>query len=282
MKVLIVGCGDLGGLLAASLQGQSDEHWDISGLRRDTGALTPGIRPVRADVTRPDSLALLAKEQFDVLVFTLTPGEYSDERYRQVYVQGLANCLARVQGRPLVLLVSSTSVYHQCDGEWVDETSPCQPSGFAGRRLLEAEQLLSSSGLPFTIVRFAGIYGPGRNRMLAQLAGGSIVAPEPLIYSNRIHSHDCAGFLAHLLNCWRKGEALESLYLGVDSKPASLWEVQSWLAGQLGLSPQQQLAARTRGSKRCRNQRLLDSGYRLLYPDYRSGYAALLASRDCP
>src|SRR5690606_24982960 len=98
-----------------------------------------------------------------------------------------------------VLFASSTAVYGQDDGSWVDETSPTEPRRFTGRCLLEAEALLAGSGLGFSNVRFAGIYGPGRGRLLSQVLDGSAVfGSEPHI-TNRIHRDDCAGFLQHLI-----------------------------------------------------------------------------------
>ena len=73
----------------------------------------------------------------------------------------------------------------------------------------------------------------------------------------------------------------ESLYLGVDSHPAPQCEVMDWLARRLGVpSPPRASVAPggspQRGSKRCRNDRLLASGYGFLYPSFREGYTAVL------
>jgi nucleoside-diphosphate-sugar epimerase len=144
---------------------------------------------------------------------------------------------------------------------------------------LEAEQLLAASDIPYTVIRFAGIYGPGRRRLIEQVLAKQGCPKEPPLYTNRIHRDDCVGFLAHLISLDRQGVKLARLYLGVDSEPVSMWQVKQWLAEQLAIDPAAMTAAEQtrRGSKRCSNHRMLTSGYHLLYPSYRQGYGALLA-----
>src|SRR5690606_16652828 len=98
-------------------------------------------------------------------------------------------------------------------------------------------------------------------------------------YTNRIHADDCAGTLAHLIEKNLHGDALESVYIATDSRPAAMAEVVSWLAMQLKVdqaifAPDQ--IDNERGNKRCSNKRLLESGYSLRYPDYQHGYSNLL------
>ena len=175
-------------------------------------------------------------------------------------------------------MVSSTAVYGITDGSWVDETTPTEPGGFSGKRLLEAETLLSQSRHPGVVIRFGGIYGPGRNRMLRKVRNGEPVVAEPPQYTNRIHRDDCVGALVHLFHVAEPA----SVYLGVDSHPCTQVELVDWLAERLGLPR----PPRTQGSaggvrasnKRCHNNRLLASGYAFQYPDYRAGYEAMLAA----
>jgi nucleoside-diphosphate-sugar epimerase len=276
-KCLIVGCGDIGIALAEILEAEDCEVW---GLRRDCAALPDSIHSIVADVTRIDTLEPLRSISFDLVLVTLTPGAFNDSAYQEVYVEGLRNLLAVLNPEKLqrVFYVSSTSVYHQCDGGWVDEDSLVRPSNFSGRRLLEAEALLTSSGLATTVIRFAGIYGPGRNRLIEQVSNGQGCSESPPLYTNRIHRDDCVGFLAHLLRLQWQGQALQTCYIGVDNEPVTMWELKQWLAQQLGISPGQLLqeSMTRRNSKRCSNRRMLASGYRLLYQGYRQGYGALL------
>jgi nucleoside-diphosphate-sugar epimerase len=277
--VLIVGCGDVGVGAAKVL---AERGYTVFGLRRRTAKLPAFIQPIQADITDAASLSVLAGRQFDQVLVTTSAGEFSEQRYRRVYVDGLANVLQCLQDSPpqRVILASSTSVYHQNDGSWVDEHSPTSPEGFAGQIQLEAEALLKSSPIAGAVVRFGGIYGPGRERLLQRLRQGYIVGAHNRQYSNRIHSADCAGVLAHLVGLQERGASLENTYLAVDSAPTPLREVCEWLARRMGLDVSAMVedsAPMRGGNKRCNNQRLLDAGYTFSYPDYRAGYGALLS-----
>ena len=100
---------------------------------------------------------------------------------------------------------------------------------------------------------------------------------EPPQYTNRIHRDDAAGLLAHLLGLADRKALLAPCYLGVDDDPASLFEVTSWLAEQLGTSLQADAPGSTRsGSKRCSNELARETGWQPEYPSFREGYAELL------
>jgi nucleoside-diphosphate-sugar epimerase len=284
MKVLIAGCGDVGTALGLRLAGAGHEVW---GLRRDPtwlSAAPPEIQPLAADLTEPATLAALPGG-LEAVAYTAAAGASTEPAYQAAYVQGLANLLGvlAARGEPIrrVLFTSSTAVYGQAAGEWVDETSPTEPPGFSGRTLLEAERVLAEGPYPGIAVRLGGIYGPGRTRLLRQVLAGEARLPAEPAYTNRIHRDDCAGLLAHLLAL----PAPQPLYLGVDHDPADLRDVYLWLAEQLGAPPPQAAepgaatspGARTRaGSKRCNNARLLASGYRFLYPTFREGYGEMI------
>lgn len=279
-RVLIAGCGYVGAALAKSLL--LDAH-DVWGLRRHTASLPMGVRPVAADLAVAGSLAELPP-YLDFVVYMASPGGSDDLLYRTAYAVGLRNLLealeAQAQHPRRVLFVSSTSVYAQQDGEWVDESSPTQPVHFSGRRVLEAEGALREAAFPGTVLRLGGIYGPGRTRLVERVREGRAVFRKPPVYTNRIHRDDAAGALRHLMQL----ASPESLYLGVDCEPADERTVQSWLAGVLGAPPPRPAASdrdgRPRSNKRCRNDRLRGSGYRFRYPSFREGYRAVLEGLD--
>lgn len=276
-SVLLAGCGDIGTGLGEHLLAHGAR---VSGLKRQPGNLPAGFEQLAGDFGQPSSLTPLQNRYFDYVVVTLTPSAYNDQAYQQAYVTGLQNLLSSLTTSPgLVLFVSSTSVYHQDDHKWVDENSPVEPRTFSGVRTLEAEQLLAGSGFNFVNVRFAGIYGPGRTRLLDQVRRGEACGPQDRLYTNRIHQADGIGFLEHLIFMHARGEDLHELYLATDSHAATMWDVQSWLATQIGTDP---FSLKTgpvpgRTSKRCRNTRLREAGYRLIHPDFMSGYKGLLA-----
>jgi len=274
-RVLIAGCGYVGAALARRLLAGGHSVW---GLRRGSAALPPGTERICADLAQAGSLAGLPAD-LEHVVYAAGPGGREQADYRRAYLEGLGGLLQALvdQGqRPRrVLFVSSTSVYAQDRGERVDESSPTRPSRGSGRRLLEAEALLHASPFPGTVVRFAGIYGPGRTRLLESVRGAEPLATEgPPRITNRIHRDDCAGVLEHLMGL----PVVEPLYLGVDCEPVDEDTLRAWLADELAVvSPPRRLGGSEgfRG-KRCDNGRLRSSGYVFRYPGFRDGYAPLI------
>jgi nucleoside-diphosphate-sugar epimerase len=186
---------------------------------------------------------------------------------------------------PAVLFTSSTAVYAQQDGEWVDEDSPTEPHQWSGLRMLEAEQLLAASGLSGTALRLGGIYGPGRTRLVEGVRSGrALTRPGPARYTNRIHRDDAAGVLHHLVELALAGRELPDRLIGVDDEPADEAEVLHWLAARLGVPPpgearpEAPAAGRAATNKRCRNARLRALGYAFRYRTFREGYGELLES----
>ncbi len=281
-NLLIAGCGYVGGALARVRVSRGD---NVYGLRRNPVDLPSGVVPISADLAVPRSLADLPPV-IDVVVYAASPGGRDDAFYRTTYVEGLRNLLAafRAQGQKphRIVFVSSTAVYGQTRGEWVDETSETEPSHFSGQRLLEAEALLRASGLPAVVLRLGGIYGPKRTRLVEEVRQGHArIARGGPRYTNRIHRDDCVGALDHLIEHADPADC----YLGVDCEPEDEAVVLRWIAGTLGVVEPIVAAADERrkevrgGSKRCRNARLVTSGYAFRYPSYREGYTAVLAER---
>ena len=283
-RVLIAGCGYVGGALGRAL---AAEGHAVYGLRRSPRVET-GIQPICADLCDPDSLRALPPD-LDFVFYTASAGGRDDARYRAAYLDGPRNLLAAMvsQERPprRLFFTSSTAVYAQAAGEWVDEDSPEEAEDFAGRRLREGEEILREGPFPATVLRLGGIYGPGRTRLIDGLrAGSALLSAGPPHYTNRIHRDDCAGALRHLMHL----EQPEPLYLGVDCEPADRSEVLRWLAARLGQPPLRNAGEpggppRPRGGhKRCCNARLLRAGYRFRYPTFREGYGALVDRADGP
>jgi nucleoside-diphosphate-sugar epimerase len=279
-RILIAGCGYVGTALAERLVAEGHVVW---GLRRDPAGLPPGVRPLAADLTDPGTLRNLPSG-LKCVVYTAAPDRLDDEAYRTIYVEGLSHVLdaLRRQGQEprRIFFTSSTVVYAQANGEWVDETSPTEPVHFSGTRMLEAEGLVRSGPFPATVLRLGGIYGPGRVGLIERVRRGEAVCIDgPPTYTNRIHRDDCAEALRHLMSLLQP----EDLYLGVDHEPAEECEVLRWLAAQLGAHPPRVGPPaglgprRQRGNKRCRNAKLVASGHIFRFPTFREGYSALLS-----
>lgn len=277
MRVLIAGCGDVGNRLANMLAANGHEVW---GLRRKVFHLPEEVNPVRADLEKPETLKNLPRH-LDMVFFTAAAQGRSEDHYRACYVQGLANLLGALkqlgENPKRIFFTSSTGVYGQNNGEWVDENTLTAPDSYTGGVILEAERILNESHYPTTIVRFGGIYGPGRTRLLNMAASNEPVNASAIRYTNRIHSDDCAAVLLHLMGV----PDPQSLYVAVDDEPSPHHEVMFWLKSRMGKSvPGKEKAedgAQAVG-KRCSNERLKKSGFVFRYSSYREGYAELLKS----
>lgn len=285
-NVWIFGCGDLGTRLALQLDRSA---YDVFGVRRNP--LQALARKRRADVvnwrrgdaTRPEDIQRHLSRGADIVIATFTPGATTPQAYQRAYVDtatALSQSLAAMEKPPRLLIwVSSTRVYGQSGDQWLDERSQPLPGSFQGEALLAAEKIIQTATVESCVVRFAGIYGPGRDRLLSQVRAGRCAPPSPPQFSNRIHVDDAIGFLAHLIEGQKKGMALQKLYIGADGSPVPMYELQSWLAKSMGYTNahlREEVETSERRSKKMSNQRMLESGYAMQFPDYRAGYGTLL------
>jgi nucleoside-diphosphate-sugar epimerase len=278
LKVLIIGCGDLGGEVASRLVRLGIE---VAGVRR-SGHATEGVRLICADVTQAESLEVLVPLQPQILIYCVAANGQTDAQYKAHYVDGLQNVLATQVDNPKlkhVFFVSSTRVYGQKTEAVLDESMPAIPADFGGERLLEAEHLFNSLACNSTILRLSGIYGPGRLRMI-NLAKSPEKWPLQNSWSNRIHRDDAAAFMVFLVQQVLADTPILDCYIVTDSKPATQFEVLNWIA--LKMQPSVAIArqAEIAGGKRLSNQTMLRTGFILQYPDYQIGYQALLSSID--
>lgn len=272
-KVLLAGCGDLGARVAQRLRRQGAEVWALRRQPPERGE--DGIAWLRGDLTQPQSLRHLPAG-FTQLVYLPTPDRRDAAAYRATFVDGLQNLLDVLGEATLrrVLFVSSSAVYGDHAGGWVDEDTAVAPPGFNGTVLMEAEQCLATRPVRSVVLRLAGLYGPGRLHLLDRLRAGTARAPrETPHWSNRIHVDDAAAAIAHLLHLTEP----QSCYLGVDSTPLPLHVLYDHLARLVGApTPPDGPPPAGIGSKRLSNARLLASGFVPRWPDSRDGYAVLI------
>lgn len=182
--------------------------------------------------------------------------------------------------------LSTTGVYGDHQGGWVDESTPLTPSSPRGTYRVLAEKQWLQTGLPVHIFRLAGIYGPGRGPFEKVRDGTARRIIKPGQFFSRTHVDDIAQVLAASIARPNPGAA----YNVCDDEPAPPEEVLSHAAALLGLPEppvvsfdQADMTPMARSfyseSKRVRNDRIRDElGVRLLYPTYREGLAALLAT----
>ena len=272
-QVLLAGCGDLGLRVARLLRARGDT---VYALRRNPPASNAdGIEWLRADLATPESLRGLPTCITQV-VYLPTPDRREPAAYRATFVDGLRHLLAALDGIHLqrLLFVSSSAVYGEHHGGWVDEDTPVAPPGFNGAVLLEAEQLLAAWPTCAIVLRLAGLYGPGRLQLLERLRAGTARVPRGTPHwANRIHVEDAARAIVHLLQLTDP----QSCYLGVDSTPLPIHVLYDELARLIGAPPPRDGPSPAGiGSKRLSNARLLASGFVPDWPDARIGYAALI------
>ncbi|RMF14841.1 MAG: NAD-dependent epimerase [Gammaproteobacteria bacterium] len=275
--VILLGWGKLNRQLPALLP---EDTRCIAASRHTPDALPPNTEHVRLDVTRPGDFTRLPGYA-DALVYCLSPQGRDEAAYQAVFDTGLRNLIARFPRTRIgrLIFVSSTSVYAQNDGCWVDETSETQPVSTTARILLRGEQRLREAAYPLTVVRFSGIYGGSRSAFLDAVLTGQVPVTPPSPWTNRVHEQDAAGILAHLVSRSLRGESLDDLYIGTDCEPVQRHVLARWILdhSECGTQPlpDAQWPARG-GSKRLSNARLLATGYDFRHPDYMSGYAAML------
>lgn len=287
MDVLIVGCGYVGLELGRQLREAGHE---VTGVRRSSMGLDAvadaGLEPVRADVTDPESLTVVPDA--DAVVFAASSGGRGATAAREVYVDGLRNVVDEYAGRgdtpDRLVYTSSSGVYGDHDGDWVDESTPLDPTTEKTTVLVEAERIAlteaTAAGIDGTVARFAGLYGPSRYRLDRYLEG-----PVTAGFLNMVHRTDAAGAIRFLLET---GQARGEPVLVVDDEPVHKHEFADWLADACNVErPEKQskverLAAaglsepakrRIRTSKRCSNDYLRSLGYEFRYPTFRAGYA---------
>lgn len=286
MQVVILGCGYVGTALGQQLI--DDGHVAI-GVRRSAAGCKQleraGLQTIQADLTDPMELRMIPTP--DWLVFMPTPDQRDATAARELHVEGLKTVIETFGTRrdPPARLVytSSTGVYGDHGGDWVDETTPIDPPTDKTAALAEAESITLETAPEYditgTVVRFGGLYGPDRYRMQRYLSG-----PIHEGYLNMIHRDDAAGAIKHILEAdVARGEPL----VAVDTEPVDRWTFADWLAEQCGETPPEKQTTeeylanrelaperkrRVRANKRCRSKRLQTSGYTFQYPTFREGY----------
>lgn len=297
MKVVILGCGYVGLELGAQLV---DAGHEVVGVRRSADGIAAiadaGFEAVRADVTDPASLARVPDA--DAVVFAASSGGRGADAARETYVDGLRAVVDEFGGRAnppeRLIYTSSTGVYGDHDGAWVDEETTLKPETERERVLVEAERVArersDEAGINGTVVRFGGLYGPRRYRLERYLTG-----PVTAGYLNMVHRDDAAGAIRHLLE---RDLARDEVILAVDDEPVDRRAFADWLAEECGVDRPRKLTTAERledeelsetarrrilSDKRCSNAKLRSLGYEFAYPTYQVGYrhaiSEYLASR---
>jgi len=281
---LIVGCGYIGWRVAQWLM--ADKHhgpvYAVTRTRQKADQLAAqGITPIVADWTDRRSLASLPSCK-RVLV-AVSYDARSNRSREESQIGGLSHLLDMLNLDCDICYLSSTGVFHQNDGRWVDESSPARPLGAGGVAHLRAESLLHRHRPEgrWVILRLAGIYGPNRIPRVADVLAGRPIDGPHSGYLNLIHRDDAA---AAVLAAWSRSEDRQRLYLVSDDLPVIRRRFYEQIAVLSGVQPPQfaanatpTLSARSASNKRIWNRRFRhDLLPRLRYPTYVEGLTDLL------
>ncbi len=212
-STLIVGCGYLGQRVARQLRARGERVIGTVRSEARAGELSrdfPGIVPMIADVLDPRSIDRLPAA--DRALYCVGYDRASGASMRSVYVTGFRDALERLAGRVgRLVLASSTGVYGPSPdaGEWVDEDTPTDPAHESGRVVLAAEEVLRDEagkrGLAWIILRYAGLYGPGRVPRRASIERNEPIVGDPDRPLNLIHVEDAASAAVAALDRGRSG-----------------------------------------------------------------------------
>ena len=283
-RVLIVGCGDVGLRVAGLLKASSRLMALTSSSQRVETLQRSGITPMLGDLDKPQTLRRLAGVATHVVHMAPPPLEgHTDPRTRALVLA------LRLRSLPSSMVYGSTTgVYGDCEGEWIDETRRLQPQTARAQRRVNAQDwvnFLGKSGYPRTqVLRIPGIYamdregGTPRERLLR---GTPVLQAHEDVYTNHIHADDLAR--ATVLALWR-GRPLRAMNVcdNTDMKMgdymdsvAKMWNLQapariSREQAQLQLSPM--VMSFLNESRRIRSLRLAQElGLRLLHPTVMDG-----------
>jgi nucleoside-diphosphate-sugar epimerase len=293
VTTLIIGCGYLGQRVGVLLRDRGEQVFGtVRSEARAAKIASLGIEPVVADVLRPHSLhGLPAAER---VFYCVGYDRAAGASMHAVYVDGLMNVLDQLpSGVSRVVYASSTGVYGETDGEWVNEDTPALPRTEPGKFCLEAEERLldwakrRQSTESAVRLRFAGLYGPSRVVRRTLIEQGKPIPGDPDKMLNLIHIDDAAQAVVAALAVVAPGPVV----LIGDDRPVARREYYSQVAKLLG-SPAPRFVpseagssneARDATSKRVANHRMKARlGLELIYPDIASGLPAALSASSRP
>ena len=272
-SVLIAGCGYLGNRIGQRLGSQK---FDVHTITRSGARESMAWNNYRLNLFKKGSLSVLPRK-VDVLIYTVSPSGPTTQAYRDCYEKGLEN-LANYYANSepgVVLLATSTRVYAENSGGWVDEdNAEMNQADEKAAFLLAAEQGNYFKGM--VSMRLSGIYGKGRTRFLQSVqkhtARKNTGAAD---YSNRIHVEDAARAAMFLIENEQRPPAINI----TDDRPEDRSVVIQWLADQMQLENHFETYKLDQPKgKRVSNSMLKKMGFSLRFPTYQEGYLPMMKS----
>ena len=265
MKILIVGCGDIGTKVGCKLLKHSNE---VHALKRTPSLDINNIFYIKADITDEKQTQKLDTD-YDVVLFLATVDSRTKEAYLKLYDIGLNNILTHFSSKTSFIFISSTVVYSENKGEEVNEESVLlKDVNFRADILMVAEQRVIQHNEKSIVLRFSGIYGRGEKHMIEKLKKNIAIQQHPPYYTNRVHVDDCVNSILFIIEKSNKKRLDKSIYNVTQTKVLPLYDYACIVAKENGLGvPLKDILSEenTAQGKKISNKSLLRLGYKFLH-----------------
>ena len=276
LKVLIIGCGQLG----FSIVNNADpDVFKLYGFSRSLRKSPASIEMHQVDILKTEAIDAIKLINPEIIIYAVSADTQSIESYQDHYVVGLKKtyeAILELDHFKHLFFVSSTRVYGQKTTKILSELDIAEPSDYGGEALMEAETVARQLKDKATILRLSGIYGPNRKRMIQLAQSNPGNWPATNNWSNRIHEEDAARFIVFLMKRIMMKESIEPLYLVTDGVPTKQYDVLTWIRNRLQLTTDTIELPILESGKQLQSVLLNQTGFVLKYPDFTYGYEAII------
>ena len=276
LKVLIIGCGQLG----FSIVNNADpDVFKLYGFSRSLRKSPASIEMHQVDILKTEAIDAIKLVNPEIIIYAVSADTQSIESYQDHYVLGLKKtyeAILELDHFKHLFFVSSTRVYGQKTTKILSELDIAEPSDYGGEALMEAETVARQLKDKATILRLSGIYGPNRKRMIQLAQSNPGNWPATNNWSNRIHEEDAARFIVFLMKRIMMQESIEPIYLVTDGVPTKQYDVLTWIRNRLQLTTDTIELPILESGKQLQSVLLNQTGFVLKYPDFTYGYEAMI------
>ena len=276
LKVLIVGCGQLG---FSIVKNADSDVFKLYGFSRSLRKSPASIEMHQVDILKTEAIDVIKLINPEIIIYAVSADTQSIESYQDHYVVGLKKtyeAILELDHFKHLFFVSSTRVYGQKTTKILSELDIAEPSDYGGEALMEAETVARQLKDKATILRLSGIYGPNRKRMIQLAQSNPGNWPATNNWSNRIHEEDAARFIVFLMKRIMMKESIEPLYLVTDGVPTKQYDVLTWIRNRLQLTTDTIELPILESGKQLQSVLLNQTGFVLKYPDFTYGYEAII------
>lgn len=276
LKVLIIGCGQLG---FSIVNNADSDVFKLYGFSRSLRKSPASIEMHQVDILKIEAIDAIKLVNPEIIIYAVSADTQSIESYQDHYVLGLKKtyeAILELDHFKHLFFVSSTRVYGQKTTKILSELDIAEPSDYGGEALMEAEMVARQLKDKATILRLSGIYGPNRKRMIQLAQSNPGNWPATNNWSNRIHEEDAARFIVFLMKRIMMKESIEPLYLVTDGVPTKQYDVLTWIRNRLQLTTDTIELPILESGKQLQSVLLNQTGFVLKYPDFTYGYEAMI------